>query len=447
MPEAVYRMLVLLWTLVTPLPIGTNLGLLHLLWMLVSGRLLETRGAVIPGLSACGLPERAVRRAWAALGQGDWTSEDLLARWRTLVEAEGRWQAHTHGGYHPVGVDVTGFWRPQLQACPTRHYNAEAGTALPAILVGLIGRVGSVGSQRLALPLAWVRADPADPRSSTHERLLVRAAVAQCAEDDALVLDAGFGLALLQEEGATRFVVRCAKNSTFRRATPPAYGGRGRIPTRGVLVRPLARTFKGTLLPATPPDRTQTWQDEGVTVRADIWDDLVLCDAAADSPSFTVIAVHDPRYREPLLLASPLAVSAQTLHALYHDRWAVEQLPLAAKQMLGAARAFVHAPETCQRLPALALLAGAILSYAAASSPPIPTGFWDRRPQPTPGRLRRVLARCPFPHDVPLPARIRIKAAVTAHLPTGFWGQRRRSAPAPESTPAQPPSPPLQKVA
>jgi len=447
MPEAVYRMLVLLWTLVTPLPIGTNLGLLHLLWMLVSGRLLETRGAVIPGLSACGLPERAVRRAWAALGQGDWTSEDLLARWRTLVEAEGRWQAHTHGGYHPVGVDVTGFWRPQLQTCPTRHYNAEAGSALPAILVGLIGRVGSVGSQRLALPLAWVRADPADPRSSTHERLLVRAAVAQCAADDALVLDAGFSIALLQEEGATRFVVRCAKNSTFRRAQPPASGGRGRIPTRGVLVRPLARTFKGTLLPATPPNRAETWQDAGVPLRAEIWDDLVLCDAAADSPSFTVIAVSDPRYREPLLLASPLTVSAQTVHALYHDRWAVEQLPLAAKQMLGAARAFVHAPETCQRLPALALLAGAILSYAAASSPPIPTGFWDRRPQPTPGRLRRALAHHPFPQDVPLPARMRIKAAVTAHLPTGFWGQRHRAAPASEGTPVQPPSTPRLEAA
>jgi len=29
-------------------------------------------------------------------------------------------------------------------------------------------------------------------------------------EDDALVYDAGFGLALLQEEGATRYVVRLA---------------------------------------------------------------------------------------------------------------------------------------------------------------------------------------------------------------------------------------------
>jgi len=75
-------------------PIGTNLGLVHLLWMLVSGRWLETRGAVIPGLSATGVAEPAVRRAWAALGQGDWTSAGLLARWREPVERGiGRWRS------------------------------------------------------------------------------------------------------------------------------------------------------------------------------------------------------------------------------------------------------------------------------------------------------------------------------------------------------------------
>ena len=90
MPEVVYRMMTLLCALVRALPIGTNLGLLHLLWMLVSGQLLAARGAVIPGLSACGLPDRAIRRAWAALGQGDWTSGQLLARWAATVVAEGR---------------------------------------------------------------------------------------------------------------------------------------------------------------------------------------------------------------------------------------------------------------------------------------------------------------------------------------------------------------------
>jgi hypothetical protein len=46
MPSAVYRMMTLLCSLVVTLPIGTNLGLLHLLWMLVSGQLLGARGAV-----------------------------------------------------------------------------------------------------------------------------------------------------------------------------------------------------------------------------------------------------------------------------------------------------------------------------------------------------------------------------------------------------------------
>ncbi|MGH2409381.1 MAG: hypothetical protein ACRDGS_03320, partial [Chloroflexota bacterium] len=270
---------------------------------------------------------------------------------------------------------------------------------------------------------------------------------AQCAEDDVLVLDAGFGIALLQEEGATRYVVRLAKNSTFRRATPPAYGGRGRPPTRGTVVRPLPRAYKGRPLPATAPDHCATWEEDGVVVRAERWTDLVLPTAAGDGPTVTVVALYDPRYNEPLLLATPLALTPPVLRALYPDRWAVEQIPLAAKQMIGAARQFVHAPETCQRLPALALLAGAILSYGAATTPAIPTGFWDRRPLPTPGRLRRALARCPFPQTFPLPARIRQKASRTDHLPAGFWGQRQRRISTPAKTTASLPPSPIAEVA
>ena len=96
-----------------------------------------------------------------------------------------------------------------------------------------------------------------------------------------------------------------------------------------------------------------------------------------------------------------------------------------AKPLLGAARQFVPAPQTCQRLPVLALLAGAILASAAATAPAIPTGCWDRRPRPTAGRLRRALEGCPFPADFPLPARLHPQPVVTAPLPTGFWGQRR----------------------
>ena len=121
------------------------------------------------------------------------------------------------------------------------------------------------------------------------------------------------------------------------------------------------------------------------------------------SPTFRLVVIHDPRWTEPLVLATTLPVSARALRDLYLDRWPVEQLPLAAKQMLGAARAFVSAPETCQRLPELALLAGSILTYLAATQPAVPTGSWDRRPRPTPGRLRRLLGHAVFPTSFPLP--------------------------------------------
>ncbi len=115
---------------------------------------------------------------------------------------------------------------------------------------------------------------------------------------------------------------------------------------------------------------------------------------------------------------------------LYRDRWPVEQPPLAAKQMLGAARQFVFHPRSCQRLPELALFAGSILSYVAATMPVIPTGFWDRRPRRTPGRLRRLLLREHFPKlTVKMPERLRKKESPTAHLPKGVAGHRRAAAP------------------
>jgi hypothetical protein len=434
MQETVYRVIEVLCAVVSATPIGTNLGLVHLLWMLVSGRLLETRGAVIPGLSAAGLPEPVVRRAWAALGQGDWSSAELLGSWRRHVEQAGLWRAHAYAGYRPVAVDVTGFWRPRLQGCATNHYDGRAGKARPAIPVGIVAWVGSVGTQRLGLPLASVRADTADPSTAAHERALLRAAVRAMADDDALVLDAGFEIRQLQEAGATRYVVRAAKNVTGRRADLAAYPGRGRPRTRGELIRPLARTYRGRDLAATPPDHGVTWQEGDTVVRAAWWDGLVLPDVPLDSPTFRLIVIHDPRWTEPLVLATTLAISARALRDLYLDRWPVEQLPLAAKQMLGAARAFVSAPETCQRLPELALLAGSILTYLAATLPAVPTGSWDRRPRPTPGRLRRLLGQAVFPVTFPLPDRIRQKAAVSAHLPTGSWGQRRRPTPTPDTS-------------
>jgi hypothetical protein len=54
------------------LPVGTNLALLQIMWMLVIGALLPQRGALFPALKATGLPDAAARRAWAAMRGGVW---------------------------------------------------------------------------------------------------------------------------------------------------------------------------------------------------------------------------------------------------------------------------------------------------------------------------------------------------------------------------------------
>jgi hypothetical protein len=103
-----------------------------------------------------------------------------------------------------------------------------------------------------------------------------------------------------------------------------------------------------------------------------------------------------------------------------------QQVPLAAKQMLGAHRAFVFGAESRYRLPELVLLAGNVLTYVAATTAAMATGFWDRRCRPTCGRLRRVFQRVDFA-EIPLPAGpLRKKASVTAHLLKGVQGHRRR---------------------
>src|SRR5205085_10886738 len=113
MSSLLYRINSVLSRVVAGVPIGTNLGLFHLFWMLLSGRLLQSRGAVIPGLAAFGLPAAGVRRAWAALAYGRWRTAQLLADWQRAILADGHWHAHRHGRYCPVACDLAGIWRPR----------------------------------------------------------------------------------------------------------------------------------------------------------------------------------------------------------------------------------------------------------------------------------------------------------------------------------------------
>lgn len=407
-------------------PVGTNLGLANLLWAMVSGAFLSSRGAIFPALQLGGLSGAAMRRSWSAMRYGSWHIDELVETWEVYVARENAWRENRYEGVRVVSIDLTGFWRPRLKGWLGKHYHSLVGKAMPAVVFGVITISGQVHGKRIPLLRKIVRCHP-EQTEAAHRTAVLRQVARFDLPGDAKVLDAGFKLADLMRAELRGFVLRMQSNGTARRNQLPVYKGRGRKPEYGALVRPLVRRHQQNELAATPSDQTATFQRDGRTIQVTCWHGLVTSDTkVADAQrSFSLYVFVDPLYTKPLILATDLDLQPQTVLLIYLDRWPVEHPPLAAKQMVGLHRQFVFAPEACFRLPELALLAGAILAYVAAVSPAIPTGFWDRQPQATPGRLRRLLAQADFPNMTEFDPELRKKTSVTDHLPKGVTGHRR----------------------
>ena len=428
MSSIVYRISTLLCQILKAVPVGTNLGLYSLLWTMLTGRFLRYRGALTPSLTSFGLSRGQTRRSIAALSDGQWQIQDLVTALQTCVLAEGKWQPHRYDDYRPVAADLTGFYRPQLRDNAGKHYYAPAGKALPAITLAVYGAVGCLKGQRLALLRGILIAEEEDQSDASLQKRLVKTASASLGDKEVLVVDAGFSLSEIWECECPRFVVRLAKNDTARRNYLPLPKGHGRPCEYGEKVCPLPKTYKGRAIPASAPDKVVGWEYKNRTIRAEIWTNLVGAKAKPGGPTFHMIAIHDPKYDDPLLLATNLTVDAMVVWFLYKDRWAIEQVPLAGKKMLGGSASFVHSKASRHRLPCLLLLAGSILSLIAAAEEAIPTGYWDLQCQPTIGRLQRALSQLTF-SDLPKGAefsQIREKRSVHSHLLKGVCGHRRQ---------------------
>ena len=408
-------------------PVGTNIGLLRVMWAMSNGSFLKSRGAVHGALAESGFSDEEIRRSWTALGYGSWAIEELVASWGQQVASANTWRERRYGGYRVKSVDITAFWRPRLQGQVSKHYNSAAQKALPAIVFGVMSISGESGGQRLPLVSAIIRCD-AETTEAAFRKELLKQVAESAVPNEATVVDAGFGLKEIQENEVKEFVLRMAKNCTARRNQLPQQK-RGRPAEYGEYIRPLARTYKQKRIPATAvADEEGEFVHQERTIRYRAWHQLVTSETkvAATNQTFSLFVFHDPLYAEPLVLATDLALRADHLFFIYLDRWPVEHPPLAAKQMIGLHRQFVSADEAKFRLPELALLTGNILAHIAAQLPPMPTGFWDRNPQPTPGRLRRVLGRALFPNLPEVDPRFRKKNSVTDHLPKGWFGQRQQ---------------------
>ena len=184
MQEAVYRVLTLVSALVVDVPIGTNLGLLHLFWMVLCGKLLLSRGAIFPGLSAVGLSEGAVRRAWAAAGAWELdessAGEAVGAGGRgggVLAAASARWVSPGRGRHHRVLA-------PAVAGVPDQPLQRDGREGVAGDPAGdhCADRERGAAAVRAAAG-AGAGLTPTDPSPSAHRRALLKQAVELQAAD------------------------------------------------------------------------------------------------------------------------------------------------------------------------------------------------------------------------------------------------------------------------
>jgi hypothetical protein len=290
----------------------------------------------------------------------------------------------------------------RLKGWPGRNFNGIANRLLGGVGLALVVDVGQVEGHRLPLLRQIIRAHPKDMSQDKLKEMVLEWLGRNLAANELALFDAGAHISDMQSANIDRFVIRLAKNCTARRNYLPDYKG-GRPSEYGQLVRPLARKRKGKDILASKPDKTGAFVYQSRTVQVHGWYDLVSANqkVAQQQETFDILVFFDPLYLDPLVLGTNVTLLPETAFKMYLDRWPVEQVPLVAKQTLGLGRHFVFAPESCQRLPELALLAGNILTYLAATLPPMPTGFWDRCPKKHPADCgaswpRLIFQRMPF---------------------------------------------------
>ena len=209
---------------VQTVPMGTNIALVRILWVMMSGAFLQSRGAFFSALAGQGFTAQEVRRSWAALRSGAWDSNELLENWQLFVASENQWHVRRHEGYQVVSVDMTGFWRPRLKGWLGKHFHSLAQRALPAIVFGVLVVAGEVSDKRTPLLRRIVRCKPQVDKGTFRLQLL-QEAKKHVLPDQVIVIDAEFEIAELQAAHLERYVVRLATNCTGRRNQLPALQG------------------------------------------------------------------------------------------------------------------------------------------------------------------------------------------------------------------------------
>jgi len=352
--------------MVTTLPKGTDLGLCDVISAMYSGYFIESGGGIMPAveqyLSGYVKDEREraarSRRAAKAITYGQYNLEELVSEVKKIVAADGRWEATKVQGYRLKPVDMTGYKRGRVKKLKSKSYDSHVGRAVPAVSFGMMGTTGRVGEQRVAILDMLVCGDITANSPAGEMEAVYQQVAKKLTETDLALLDAGFSLVDAVVQGISNCVVRLAKNCTFGKTPgkiPPRTSERGRKPSRhqAEVVRPVVRKHGDHELPASEAEQTVTVLNEvGQEIKIEIWPRLYFLERHLDRVTdmalkrklrqcpLQVVAIYHPDFDDPLLLGTPvLELTAQSLLAIYPERWPIEGIPQTGKYLLSGGAA------------------------------------------------------------------------------------------------------------
>ena len=384
----VYLMAAAISSLIQTLPSGTAYCIGIVLMVMVTGRLMQHKGS----LARAALPlvlhlEWGWHRVERAMERGKFLLDDLF-------DQAYQW-CLTHLEVEPVrlgclqrevtALDSSTITRLRCQvgkaALLGKGYCHRAGRAVRANIIAAAVSVVLIRGVRVGL-VRRVRFGAS-----------CEAAVSQLFGDlpksvAARLIGVDAGVATKEQfAGATAhdaLLGRLRRNCKLRCAPPPPNGQRGRNPIHGPVLHP------GCDLPEVAPDEDLTFPSEAGSVRLRRWNP-VHWEGYHRTP-VDVLRVDDPNYKEPLLVGTTASeLTTEELGPAYPHRWPVETLFYIGAETTATEKPRAWTEQAVERRIGLGLLSGSLLKAIAAMGEGLAMGPWDKKPQPSAGRLANHL--------------------------------------------------------
>lgn len=276
-----------------------------------------------------------------------------------------RWRAK-------VGMDLLG-----------KGFHHRAGKAIKANIIAAVTTVVFIGGVRVGLVGRVRFGDSCEaavakvfqdlPQSKGHRLLVVDAGIATHKQ-----------FAAASDKDA--LLGRLRINGKLRSTPPPRpeQPGPGRPKKHGEILHP------GWDIPEITPDEELVAMHAKGELRLRRWKHLHFEDFT--DTILDVVRIDHPDYEKPLLLGTiARELTTEQIWSGYKHRSPVETNFFVAQDSAGMEMPRAWTENAIKRRISLAMLAGFVLKAIAAACETIPIGPWDRKPQPTAGRLANHL--------------------------------------------------------